>query len=64
MDWGTYERRFLELLERRQAEKAVSSEELGNACLLCSESTPEHCHRRLVAEYLVRNFDGLEIRHL
>ncbi len=46
--WEEYEGRFLELLKRRQAEKTVSFKELENACLLCSEPTPEHCHRRLV----------------
>jgi hypothetical protein len=29
-----------------------------------SESTPEMCHRRLVAEYLKEKLDGIEIKHL
>jgi uncharacterized protein (DUF488 family) len=33
-------------------------------CLLCSEATPEHCHRRLVAERLARVWGCLDIVHL
>ena len=33
-------------------------------CLLCSEATPEKCHRRLVAERLARHWDGVVIVHL
>ncbi len=62
--WEEYENRFPELLERREVQKLFSAEELEDACLLCSEPTPENCHRRLVAEYLLRHFDGLDIYHL
>jgi uncharacterized protein (DUF488 family) len=33
-------------------------------CLLCSEPTPEKCHRRLVAERLARNWKYVEVIHL
>jgi len=64
IEWEEYERRFLDLLERRQAHRLVLTEELSGACLLCSEPTPEKCHRRLVAEFFTRNFDDLEVYHL
>ena len=64
MDWGTYERRFLELLERRQVQQLVTLDELRESCLLCSEPKPDHCHRRLVAEFFMRNFEDFEISHL
>ena len=32
--------------------------------LLCSEPTPEHCHRRLVAEYLQKAWGDVEIEHI
>lgn len=32
--------------------------------LLCSEPTPEHCHRRLVLEYLQDKWGDLAITHL
>jgi uncharacterized protein (DUF488 family) len=32
--------------------------------LLCSEPTPEHCHRRLALEYLRDQWGGIGIIHL
>jgi uncharacterized protein (DUF488 family) len=33
-------------------------------CLLCSEPTPDRCHRRLLAEYLAEQLGGIVITHL
>ena len=63
-DWATYERKFLALMERRRVEDKVSKDIINGGCLLCSEPTPEHCHRRLVAEYLKSRWGDLEIVHL
>jgi len=63
-DWQLYEKQFLELMCERQIESEVSKEVLRNACLLCSEDTPERCHRRLVAEYLRDKWSDVEIVHL
>lgn len=63
-EWDTYEERFAELMSGRQIEKLLSKEEADRACLLCSEAPPEHCHRRLVAEYLRKKWGDLEIVHL
>ena len=64
-DWATYEREFLALLgERRIEEDPSVRQAVADGCLLCSEDTPEHCHRRLVAEYLQRHWGDLEIAHL
>lgn len=63
-DWAVYERKFLELMERRQIEKSVPREVIDDGCLLCSEDKPHHCHRRLVAEYLKRHWGTLEVNHL
>ncbi|BCX88949.1 hypothetical protein MIN45_P1319 [Methylomarinovum tepidoasis] len=62
--WAEYERRFLALLRERQVESRFAPALFESACLLCSEPTPQHCHRRLVAEYLQRHWSGLEIVHL
>ena len=65
-DWAAYESRFLPLLEERSAEE-VGREILARyrtPCLLCAEPTPEHCHRRLVAEYWVAHVLGLTVIHL
>ena len=63
-DWQTYEAQFLKLLAARQVENCVPKELLHQACLLCSEEEPEHCHRRLVAEYLAAKWGNVSITHL
>jgi len=64
-DWSTYEREFIELMERRHIENKIPKEVLNEGCLLCSEDKPHHCHRRLVAEYLSKKWDEeVEIKHL
>ena len=61
--WVEYEKKFLTLLKSRQIER-IAPQELDDACLLCSEAAPHHCHRRLVVEYLSEHWSGLEIVHL
>ncbi len=63
-DWGVYERKFLELMERRQVEKILPREVVDGGCLLCSEHKPHYCHRRLVAEYLKRHWGDVAVDHL
>lgn len=63
-DWATYEQKFVQLIANRQIEKKVSPEQIDNACLLCSEAKPHHCHRRLVAEYLNNKWENINICHL
>ena len=63
-DWATYEERFMKLIFDRGIEKLLSKKKVHRACLLCSEETPDHCHRRLVAEYLKKKWGNLEIVHL
>ena len=62
--WDAYEREYLSLLRQRSVHEIVSRTLLDNACLLCSEHQPKHCHRRLAAEYLQRHFPDLEVVHL
>lgn len=62
--WEDYEPRFRALIAERRIEETLDPAELESACLLCSEATPHHCHRRVVAEYLQARWDGVEIRHL
>ena len=63
-DWETYEKQFLQLITKRQIEQQISPDLLDGGCLLCSEPTPHHCHRRLVAEYLNQNLGTINIHHL
>ncbi len=65
--WQEYEEKFLHLLEKRKEdiERRLEEIDLNDACLLCSENKPHHCHRRLVAEYIKENFiPSLEVLHL
>jgi len=64
IDWDEYVRRFSKLIKERKIEDKITAEELNNACFLCSEPTPENCHRRLVSEYLKNQFGNIEIKHL
>lgn len=63
-DWETYEKQFLALMAERQIETSVDKDLVAGACLLCSEATPHHCHRRLVAEYLQGKWGDVDIQHL
>jgi primosomal protein N'' len=63
--WPDYERAFLDLLrERRVEEKLDRGLFEVPTVLLCSEAGPEHCHRRLVLEYLDREWGGIRAVHL
>lgn len=64
VDWLDYEKRFLALMKSRKVEKTIPRSLMADACLLCSEDRPQHCHRRLVAEYLEREWGDIEILHL
>ena len=64
-DWDVYVEEYLWLLEERGViDKLDKSFFEINTCLLCSEPTPEHCHRRLVAEYLKEHWGDVEVMHL
>jgi uncharacterized protein (DUF488 family) len=63
-DWGVYEKQFLALMAARRIEDKLDKALIDGGCLLCSESTPEQCHRRLVAEYLRDRWGDLKIEHL
>jgi uncharacterized protein (DUF488 family) len=62
--WSDYEKDFLGLISDRKIETLISRDVLDHACLLCGENTPDHCHRRLVAEYLRDRWGDLEITHI
>jgi uncharacterized protein (DUF488 family) len=63
-DWQQYENRFLGLMRERKIEEKLPRSIFDGGCLLCSEDTPHHCHRRLVAEYLKQHWGDVEIKHL
>ena len=62
--WAQYENEYLNLLDSRKIGDKIDIEKLHKNCLLCSEHTPEKCHRRLLAEYLQARFTGVKVHHL
>ena len=63
--WHRYEQDFLQLLADRRVEERLDRSALEpRTVLLCSEPTAEHCHRRLVVEYLVEKWGDVVAVHL
>ncbi len=65
-DWQLYAQRFTALMDERRIPETLDRHgfETLASCLLCSEASPEHCHRRLVAERLAARWSDVEIIHL
>lgn len=63
--WEEYEGRFLALMKEREIERNLDRALFEvPSVLLCSEETAEHCHRRLVLEYLAEKWGEIKIVHL
>ncbi len=65
-DWEQYVRRFEALMDERKVPDSLDLTLFADikCCLLCSEATPEKCHRRLVADRLARQWPDVEVVHL
>ena len=50
--WPEYEEIYTKMLKDREIVKKYGVKSFDGACFLCSEDTPEQCHRRLLAEYM------------
>lgn len=62
--WAEYEAQFRSLITERCIE-SLPREPFDGGCLLCSEDTPEQCHRRIVADYLREHWGPVvRITHL
>lgn len=65
ISWSTYEDRFEKLMTEREIEdKLDKSIYASPTVLLCSEHKPDHCHRRLVVEYLDDKWGNVNAIHL
>lgn len=65
ISWQEWEKKYLKLIKDRKVEKLFSGrKEIDGACLLCSEDKPEHCHRRVLAEYLQSKSEDIVIKHI
>ena len=65
ISWEEYETRFNKLITKRKLADDFKKnyQKYEKVLLLCSEPTPECCHRRLLAEYLSREL-GANIIHI
>lgn len=63
--WSEYEVEYKKLIKRIKVSDIFKEkyEKYEKVLLLCSEPTPEYCHRRLLAEYLEKEL-GYEIKHI
>lgn len=64
LTWEEYAKEYGALLISRNIAGTVEVANLDNACLLCSEHLPHHCHRRLLAEFLQTLDPTLSVVHL
>ena len=64
--WEEYEEAFAALMATRDIDKYILKNYANaeNYCLLCTEVSPENCHRRLVAEKIKEVLGDVEIVHL
>lgn len=63
--WDDYETSFQSQMRERGAIERLDRAFFNEpCCLLCSEATPEHCHRRLVADAIQKRWPEIEIMHL
>jgi uncharacterized protein (DUF488 family) len=64
--WDQYVASFEALMDERgiphQLDQRIFTEQ--TCCLLCSEATPEQCHRRLVAERFAKTWGDIDVIHL
>ena len=65
-DWLRYAERFEALMDSRGIPASLQRDEFEKVsnCLLCSEASPDRCHRRLVAERMAAFWPEVEIIHL
>ena len=65
-DWPRYVARFEALMDERGVPASLDRRLFAErpCCLLCSEATPERCHRRLVAERLAAHWPDTTVIHL
>ena len=64
ISWEEYESRYTNLINDRKIENGLKGIDFSDACLLCSEKTAEHCHRRLAANIIKNMLFVDKIIHL
>jgi uncharacterized protein (DUF488 family) len=63
--WDALAEGYLKLLKARKVQSGLAKARFKKkTVLLCSEATPDHCHRRLALEYLQQHWPDVTIHHL
>lgn len=62
INWNGYTTIFNRILEERRIAERYNVQDFDKSCFLCTEETPETCHRRLVVEYFKKSNPEEEIR--
>ena len=62
--WNEYEKIYNKFLDTQANLDFFYAFKNKRICILCAESTPEHCHRRLIAEKISKTYDNVKITHL
>lgn len=65
VSWDEYQNIYTGMLKERNILRKYGVKCFDGSCFLCSEDTPEQCHRRLLAEYMEKNSkEQVKIIHL
>lgn len=67
IDWNVYEKEYEKLMLERDVFVYIEGkgeEFWDGACLLCSEDTPQNCHRRLAALEILSIYPDMDVVHL
>lgn len=65
LSWADYEIQYIDLIDHRNIANILRPDEVHEACFLCACKTEHNCHRRLLVEYLQREWHRpVEIVHL
>ncbi|WP_305141034.1 DUF488 domain-containing protein [Acutalibacter muris] len=66
ISWDEYVRQYIPLMQKRNAVQKFAERfaKYMAVCLLCSEPTPEYCHRRLLSEMIVADYPAITVKHI
>jgi len=64
LGWSKFKSEYKKILKHRDILSLFSKKSCANACFLCYEADPDHCYRRILAEYLAKELNIPEICHL
>jgi len=64
MSFEEYTDEFTKIMQQRSCIIKLQNKDLDKVCYLCSEDTPDKCHRKLVVEEIKGSNKDIQIIHL